>query len=46
MVHSYNPERPNDFRVVMNRLIDEKHVKEVGEFILHSNNYIDQYNIS
>ena len=46
MVNSYNPERPNDFRIRISKNIDKRKAKEVGEYMLDSNNYIDQYNIS
>ena len=46
MVDSYNPERHHNFRMVMRQVVEKMHIKEVGEYILLVNDYIDQFNIS
>ena len=46
MVNSYNPESSNNFRIAIARKVKEGRAREVGEYFLSANGYIDQYNIS
>lgn len=43
---SYNPAKPNDFALRMILSIDKTHAKEVGEYIVEANQYINEYNIT
>jgi hypothetical protein len=46
VVTSYNPGSHNDFILKMILEVDSIRAKEIGEYMIDANQYIDQYNIS